>query len=194
MRRLANLPLLLLAAGCAKEAPPPVVLAEAPEAARRQPPTPVPEAAAPDRASDLPGRAVPGNTDATPPAVAPPPRAVAATAPLPRAKFVSAWPAAPGGRAVTRADLADIWVFVEAASQVGTMPGPDVIYAALVRAKSPAADLVRDGSIALSGARQREGIWAFDRLAPTRGGWVATHQGPEFLSAEAFAGRAALGR
>jgi hypothetical protein len=86
-------------------------------------------------------------------------------------------------------------VFVQHASlATGKMPGPDVIYAALVRAKSPAAELVRDGSIALSGAREREGVWAFDRLAATNGGWVATHQGVEFLSADAFAARAALGR
>ena len=114
-------------------------------------------------------------------------------APPPRAKLT--WPGQPSGKAVTRADVNDIWVFVETASLAsGKMPGPDVIYTALVRAKSPAAELIRDGSIALSGAWNREGIWAFDRLAPTRGGWVVTHQGPEFLSAEAFAARAALSR
>jgi len=102
-------------------------------------------------------------------------------------------PVTGGGRPVTRDDLNEIWIFIENRSQAtGTMPSPETTYAALVAANARAAELVRDGSIILTGATSRESIWAFERNAPTRGGWVASQNGPEQLTAAQFAQR--LGR
>ncbi len=106
-------------------------------------------------------------------------------------------PAAPpmtgGGRPVTRDDLNEIWIFIENRSQAtGQMPSPETTYAALVAAKARAAELVRDGSIILTGARTRESVWAFERNAPTHGGWIATQNGPEEVTAAQFSQR--LGR
>lgn len=94
----------------------------------------------------------------------------------------------PVAKPVSKADMNEVWIFIENASLVsGKMPAPDLVLAALIQAKSPAADLVRDGSISLTGARAREGVWAFERNAPTLGGWVATQNGPEQVTAAQFA-------
>jgi hypothetical protein len=91
---------------------------------------------------------------------------------------------------VTRADINDVWVFVDNFSGAsGKMPPPEIIYGALVEAKSPAADLVKQGYIVLTGATRRESVWAFDRAAPSQGGWIATQNGPEQVTAREFAQR-----
>lgn len=98
-----------------------------------------------------------------------------------------------GSRTVTRDDMNEVWIFIENSSlATGQMPPPELTYAALVRTNAKAAELVRDGSIILTGTRHRDSIWAFERFAPTRGGWVASHNGPEHLTAAEFARR--LGR
>jgi hypothetical protein len=127
--------------------------------------------AAPGKAD---GKQPPGKLDAKPPQPAPMPTTPAA-----------------GGKAVTKNDMNDVWIFMENYSLAsGKMPGPDEVYAALIKADSPAAALVKDGSIALSGARSREGIWAFEKNAPTNGGWIASQNGPEQVTAAEFARRA----
>jgi hypothetical protein len=100
-------------------------------------------------------------------------------------------PAQAGGKAVTRADMNDVWIFMENFSQAneGKMPPLQLVYAALVAAKSPAADLVRGGYIVLPGASMRESIWAYEANAPAQGGWIASQNGPEQLSAAEFARR-----
>ena len=72
------------------------------------------------------------------------------------------------------------------------MPRPEFVLAALVEAKSPAADLVKGNYIILTGATTRESVWAYEKNAPVQGGWIATQNGPEQVSAAEFAKR--LGR
>jgi hypothetical protein len=85
---------------------------------------------------------------------------------------------------VTEADMKEVWIFIENASGTsGKMPQPALVLAALVKAESKAADLVKDGSIFLTGAAVRESVWAFEWNALTQGGWVASHNGVENLSA-----------
>ncbi len=99
-------------------------------------------------------------------------------------------PSKTSGKAVTKADMNEVWIFIENRSgATGQMPAPETTYAALVEAKATAAELVKDGSIILTGAKTRESIWAFEKNAPTQGGWVATQNGPEQLSAAQFAQR-----
>ncbi len=88
---------------------------------------------------------------------------------------------------VTEADMKEVWIFIENASLAsGKMPPPVLTYSALVEAKSPAAPLVKAGSIYLTGSPQRESIWAFDFRALSRGDpvLVATQNGVETLSVE----------
>jgi hypothetical protein len=80
--------------------------------------------------------------------------------------------------------MREIWIFIDTASGAsGTMPGPDVIYASLIKANSPAAALIKDGSISLTGTRTRESVWAFETAALTQGGWVVSQNGVETLTA-----------
>jgi hypothetical protein len=88
------------------------------------------------------------------------------------------------GKPVTEADMKEVWIFIENASGAsGRMPPPPLVYSALVKAGSKAADLVKDGSIFLTGAAARESIWAFEWKALTQGGLVASQNGVENLSA-----------
>jgi hypothetical protein len=122
----------------------------------------------------------------------PPVRPAQPAVPNPPAPPVVTLPAA-GGKTVTKADLNDVWVLIDNASGAsGKMPAPAFVYAALVQAGSPAADLVKGNYIILTGATRRESIWAYEKNAPTQGGWVATQNGPEQVSAAEFAQR--LGR
>jgi hypothetical protein len=79
---------------------------------------------------------------------------------------------------VTEADMKDIFTFIENRSG-GTDKMPSIvdIQAALSAASSHAADLIKDGSIVLTGARTRESVWAYEKKAKTQGGWVVSHNG-----------------
>jgi hypothetical protein len=94
---------------------------------------------------------------------------------------------------VTEADMKEVWIFIENASGAsGKMPQPALVYAALVKAEAKAAELVKDGSIFLTGAAMRESVWAFEWKALERGGWVASQNGVENLTADELKRR--LGR
>ncbi len=87
-------------------------------------------------------------------------------------------------RAVAMADMQEIWVFMDNRSGAsGRMPSGAEVYAALVAAKSPAAELVKDGSIILTGVTTREGVWAYEARAYTNGGLVVSQNGVETLNA-----------
>ena len=94
-------------------------------------------------------------------------------------------PSAPkAGKPVTEADMKEVWIFMENASIVsGKLPPYPLVYSALVKAEAKAAELVKDGSIYLTGATARESIWAFEAKALTQGGWVASQNGVENLTA-----------
>jgi hypothetical protein len=85
---------------------------------------------------------------------------------------------------VSQNDMNDIWLFIDARSGAGgQMPSLQDVYTALVAAKSPAAELARGGSIVVTGTRTRESIWAYEANAITQGGWVASQNGVEKLTA-----------
>ena len=87
-------------------------------------------------------------------------------------------------RAVAAADMRDLQVFIDTAALAsGRMPSGADIYAALVDARSPAAALVKDGAIVLTGARERESVWAFEANAYLSGGLVVSQNGVERLTA-----------
>ena len=91
---------------------------------------------------------------------------------------------APAYKPVSAADMREVWVYIENTSGAsGRMPTQLMIYQALVAAESPAAGLVKNGSIYLTGATARDSVWAFEARAVTSGGLVASQNGVETLTA-----------
>ncbi len=85
---------------------------------------------------------------------------------------------------VSESEMKELWTFVESrSSATGQMPSIVEINSALSAARSRAADLVKDGSIVLTGAKTRESVWAYERKALSEGGWVASQNGVENLTA-----------
>lgn len=96
----------------------------------------------------------------------------------------SAAPAAPAA-AVGKQDMEDIRIYVDNRSGAsGQMPTVQEVYAALTQAQSPAATLVYKQAITLTGAKTREGIWAFETAALQRGGLVCGSNGTETVTAD----------
>jgi type V secretory pathway adhesin AidA len=92
--------------------------------------------------------------------------------------------------AVSEADMKDVWVYIENASGAsGSMPSPGSIQEALELAGSPAAKLVKDRAIVLTGATMRDSIWAHEAAALTKGGLAASQNGVERLTADELARR-----
>ncbi len=93
-------------------------------------------------------------------------------------------PIGAANKLVAMADMREVWVFIENASGAsGKMPAAATTFAALVEAKSPAAKLVKDGAIILTGANERESVWAFEARAYLNGGLVVSQNGVETLTA-----------
>jgi hypothetical protein len=85
---------------------------------------------------------------------------------------------------VTQADMQEVWIYMENASAVsGRLPQPAEVYAALVQTQAKAAELVRSGAIILTGAKNRESVWAFEASALQQGGWLAGPGGVEQVTA-----------
>ncbi|VTR94402.1 unnamed protein product [Gemmata massiliana] len=93
-------------------------------------------------------------------------------------------PIGAANKIVAMADMREVWVFIENASGAsGKMPTAALTYAALREASSPAAALVKDGAIILTGSTSRESVWAFEARAYLNGGLVVSQNGVETLTA-----------
>lgn len=64
-------------------------------------------------------------------------------------------------RAVNQNELNNIRTFIEAASSTGQMPTAQEIAQSLQREAPATFKQIQEGAIVLTGARQREGIWAY---------------------------------
>jgi hypothetical protein len=83
--------------------------------------------------------------------------------------------------------LTQLRIFIESASlATGQMPTKQQVVDELKRSPDAKAivALIEDGSIVLTNLKQREGVWAYEKLAPTQGGNVVTHTGLERMTAE----------
>lgn len=145
----------------------------------------------PNAAGGVQPMPVPAKPAAVGIAALPAPVAPAAMAPAAPAANVPALapagntPRGAAARVVAMADLRDLQIFIDTASgATGKMPTSAEVMAALIEAKSPAAALVKDGAIVLTGAKQREGVWAFEARAYLNGGLVVTQNGVERVTAE----------
>ncbi|MCX7700143.1 MAG: hypothetical protein N2039_04640 [Gemmataceae bacterium] len=88
---------------------------------------------------------------------------------------------------VTAVEMKDLHLFMDAASAVeGRLPNADVIREAVAKENPQLAKLLQDGRIILTGIRQREGVWAYEKDAPEKGGWIIDQSGPRQVTAEEF--------
>jgi hypothetical protein len=149
------------------------------------PPNAAPPAGAnPMPPAQPPAGAPPAVQPQPPPAKVPQPQAGPAAPPVQPLAPNNAGPLGAAQRIVAMNDMRELWLTIENASGAsGAMPGPDAIYKALVEVKSPAAELVKNGTISLTGTRSRESVWAYETAALTQGGLVVTQNGVEKLTA-----------
>ena len=96
--------------------------------------------------------------------------------------------------AVGRQDLEDVRLFIDTVSASGRMPTPELTRLALLAAESPAWKLVERKALVLTGAKTREGVWAYEASARDRGGLVAGPNGVETVTAEELSRRLGVGR
>jgi type IV pilus biogenesis protein CpaD/CtpE len=91
-------------------------------------------------------------------------------------------------RSVNKLDLRDIHLFIETSSSAdGRMPGVEEIRNALRQSGAGKIDQkVAEGVIVLTGARQRESVWAYSADPQPGGYWVATNSGIEQMTEQAL--------
>jgi hypothetical protein len=66
----------------------------------------------------------------------------------------------------------------------GKMPSKDEVRAYAKKENPKLSKLLEDGTIVLTGTRTRESVWAYEKDAPTNGGWVITNVGESKMTAE----------
>ena len=88
-------------------------------------------------------------------------------------------------RAVTQAEMHDLHLFIETASLASDrMPAKEFILETMKKENRKLSEMLQDGSIVLTGIQKREGVWAYEKDAPTKGGFILSQNGVERLSAE----------
>jgi hypothetical protein len=89
-------------------------------------------------------------------------------------------------RTVTSVELDALRIYINEYSLANDrMPPKEEIIAAVSKSGDrKLREALEQGLIVLTGAKSRDGVWAYEKDAPTNGGMVLTSQGIERLSAE----------
>ncbi len=96
-------------------------------------------------------------------------------------------------RIATANDMKQLQLFIATLYlQDGEMPTVAAIRATLKKDAPTLDRLIENGSIMLTGAKDRSEVWAYDKAALESGGWVATMEGVQKMTAEEL--RKALGK
>ncbi|MSR54356.1 MAG: hypothetical protein EXS09_13855 [Gemmataceae bacterium] len=96
-------------------------------------------------------------------------------------------------RTVTAAELHDLHLFMTNAKlSMGRVPTSQETWAEISQPSGnpKLTQMIREGLIVLVPNPQDEGLWAYDKNAPTQGGWVLMHSEPRRVTAQEFAGLA----
>jgi hypothetical protein len=93
-------------------------------------------------------------------------------------------------RVVTAAELHDLHLFMNTQKlSTGRVPTAQETWQAISgpQGNPKLTQLIKDGILVLVPNPPEEGLWAYDRNAPTQGGWVLTHSEPRRVTAQEFA-------
>jgi hypothetical protein len=85
---------------------------------------------------------------------------------------------------VNMIELDDLYKAIAADELSGQMPTQQAIRDWLKKNNPKLSKLIEDGTIILEFGKSREGVWAYEKNAPTKGGWVITHAGPSKMTPE----------
>lgn len=99
-------------------------------------------------------------------------------------------------RVVTMHEMNELRLFIDQASLAsGRMPTPNEIFdAAKQSGARKLTEFLQEGAIVLTGVQTREGIWAYEKDAPTRGGLAVTASGVERLTPDQLRQQMGAGR
>jgi hypothetical protein len=87
-------------------------------------------------------------------------------------------------RHVAAVEMHELHLFIENYSAAsGSMPTKEIILEVVKKESPKLYQMLQDGSIVLTGLQKREGVWAYQKDAPTQGGWILTQNGEERLDA-----------
>jgi hypothetical protein len=84
---------------------------------------------------------------------------------------------------VTAIEMHDLHLFIETQAIDG-MPDAATIRDYAKKENPKLSKLLEDGTIVLTGIKHRQGVWAYEKDAPTKGGWVVTDKGEQQMTAE----------
>jgi hypothetical protein len=88
-------------------------------------------------------------------------------------------------RAVTQNEMHNLHITMEAAStETGRLPSKDFILRTVQKEDPRLYQALQEGLIVLTEIPTREGIWAYEKDAPTNGGFVISQSGVERLPAD----------
>lgn len=93
-------------------------------------------------------------------------------------------------RTVTAAELHDLHLFMTNAKlSLGHVPTSQETWQSISGpgGNPKLTELIKSGKLILVPNPQEEGLWAYDKDAPTMGGWVLTHSEPRRVTAQEFA-------
>ena len=92
-------------------------------------------------------------------------------------------------RIVTAAELHDLHLFMNTAKlSMGHTPTSQETVEELSKPNGnpKLMQMIKDQKIILMPTPGDEGLWAYAKEAPTHGGWILTHNGPERVTAQEF--------
>jgi hypothetical protein len=89
-------------------------------------------------------------------------------------------------RSVTLQEMHDLHLTIEQAyGEMGMMPTKEFVLDLEKKENRKLYTMLQDGLIVLTGTKVHESVWAYEKDAPTAGGYILSHNGPErLMSAE----------
>ena len=94
---------------------------------------------------------------------------------------------------VTAIEMKDLHLFIANIEITdGKMPTKEIVRDYAKKENPKLAQLLENGTIVLTGTNRRESVWAYEKNAPEKGGWVITNVGESKMTADEL--KKALGK
>jgi hypothetical protein len=85
---------------------------------------------------------------------------------------------------VTETEMHDLHLYMEGEASFGQIPSRESVLEYARKNNDKLYKLLENGAIVLTGAKTREEVWAYEKDAPTKGGWVVTGSGQSKMTAD----------